>query len=416
MNARIISIGTELTLGQTVDTNAPWIAQQLAGVGIACRGHVTVPDDRDAIRDAMTSCVRDADLVVITGGLGPTPDDLTREALAAALDSELRLDRASLDRIEAYFRERNRDMPPANRCQAMIPERSIPIENTCGTAPGIGARLGTADLFALPGVPSEMKIMFERDVRPTLRSSGGQAVIRQNVLHTFGISEADVGQELADLMARDRNPCVGTSAADLVISIRINGHGATPQAADALVESDAAEVRRRLGQHVFGDGSDTPAVAVGRLIRELGRTVAVAESCTAGLLAKRLTDVPGASAYFLEGMVVYSNAAKVRQLEVPSDLIEAHGAVSEEAARTMAVHCRRLSGADYALSVTGIAGPAGGTPAKPVGLVYVGLATPTSVQIRELHLGSTLTRRQIRDRTVKIALHMLRLELLHTKG
>ena len=415
MSARIISIGTELTLGQCVDTNAPWIAQQLAGVGIACGGHVTVPDDRHAIRDAIKSSVRDAKWVVITGGLGPTPDDLTREALADALDSALHLDRASLDRIEAFFRDRNRTMPRANECQAMIPNGAVPIENTCGTAPGIRARLDGADVFLLPGVPSEMKAMFERDVRPSLHSTGDQAVIRQHVLHTFGLSEADLGQKLADLMTRGRNPTVGTSAADLVITLRINGHGATPDAADGLVETDVTEIRRRLGRHVFGDGSDTLAHAVGLLLGDQGETVAVAESCTAGLLAKRLTDVAGASAYFLEGMVVYANASKQRMLDVPGELIEAHGAVSKEVAESMAANCRRISGARYALSATGIAGPAGGSPAKPVGLVYLGLASPESVQVKELRLGATLTREQVRDRTVKIALNMLRLELLRRK-
>lgn len=412
MNAQVISTGTELTIGQAVDTNAAWLSQQLAAIGINCARHVVVPDDRAAIADAVSSAAKDADVVLLTGGLGPTPDDLTRFALAAVLGAELRLDSRSLEQIEEFFRQRNRPMKESNRTQALFPEGCRPIENTCGTAPGMHARLGKADVYVMPGVPLEMRIMFDRDIRPRLQSAAGGAVILQHTLRTFGMPEGEIGDVLSDLMRRGRNPAVGTGAADLVISIRINAAAPSVEEARRLMEADAAEVRRRLGQVVFGEGDDTLASAVARLLTEQRKTIATVESCTGGLIAKRLTDVSGSSVYFMQGFVTYSNEAKHRLLGIPMELIETHGAVSAEVATAMAANCRRLAGTDLALSATGIAGPTGGTAAKPVGLVYIALADAAGVSVKELRLGDTLPRDAIRDRTAKAVLNLLRLHLL----
>lgn len=483
MKAHLISIGNELTGGATVDTNSPWLARQLATAGIVCTRHVTIADELEPIRDALRAAAREAGVVIVTGGLGPTADDLTRDALAAALDRPLVLHEPSLRRIEAYFAARRRTMHEGNRRQAMFPVGATPLDNDWGTAPGLHAELGRAHVFCLPGVPYEMKAMFEARVRPRLPSGGG-AIVLTRTLRTFGMSESEVGERIADLMRRDRNPTVGTSAAEMVISIRIVAHASSMAEARGLLDADAQEIGRRLGMVVFADegqpeferaadawptaslsanasdacvtapqsrpvsgpdrandavgrafgtlpanhanlpgdgpaltGTGTPdreltlADAVARLLFERRQTIAVAESCTGGLLAKCLTDVPGSSAYFLEGVVTYSNAAKTRLLGVPAELIAAHGAVSPQVAEAMATNCRRLAGADIALAITGIAGPAGGTTQKPVGLVYVAMATGAGTIVKELRLGENLARAQIRDRAVKAALNLLRLKL-----
>lgn len=412
MNARILSIGTELTIGQTVDTNAAWLAQQLAALGIPCPRFATVGDDRAAIGGAIREAAGDADVVLVSGGLGPTLDDLTRFALADVLGTELVLHAASLEHIAEFFRRRRRSMPDANQVQAMIPRGAEAIENTCGTAPGMRARVMKADVYLMPGVPVEMRTMFDRDIRPRLASASGGAVILQHTLHTFGMPESLLGEAIADLMRADRNPHVGTSAADLVISVRINARGASGAEAARLLNADVAEIRRRLGDVVFGEQGETLAGAVATRLTTGGQTIATAESCTGGLIAKRLTDIPGSSSYFVQGLVTYANEAKHRLLGIPMELIERHGAVSAEVAEAMAASCRRLAGTDYALSATGIAGPTGATPTKPVGLVYLGLADATGVTTKELQVGDTLPRSAIRDRTAKIALNWVRLAVI----
>lgn len=412
MDAAILSIGNELTLGQTVDTNTAWLSQRLAELGIRVRLHGTVPDDIACIQAEIEHACGMAGVVLITGGLGPTADDLSRDALAAAMGVGLELDRLSLERIKAFFAARNRTMPEANTVQAMFPVGSRPIENTCGTAPGIAATHKGAEVFIMPGVPREMRVMYERDICPVLAARAGEGVILATTIQCFGAGESDIGEAIRDLMRRDRNPTVGTTAQETIIGVRIHAHGRTRQEAAALLAADREEVRRRLGVLVFGENEATLQSAVARLLIECGLTVTTAESCTGGLLARRLTDTPGSSAYFLQGLVTYANESKVRLLNVPADLIRTRGAVSQEVAAVMASNARALAGSDYALSVTGIAGPTGGTSAKPVGLVYIGLADSAGANVTEHRLGETLTRNQVRDRTAKAALNRLRLRLM----
>ncbi len=412
MNAEIIAIGSELAIGRAVDTNTAWLAQKLAAVGISTTRHVTVADDLADITLAIAESAGRAPLVIVTGGLGPTSDDLTRQALADALGVVLELDPGSLARIEAFFKQRAREMHPANRVQAMLPRGAESIDNPCGTAPGIRARLKKADVFVLPGVPAEMKAMFDAAVLPALKARSSGAVILQDSLLTFGMSEAQLGEMILDLMARGRNPAVGTSASDLIIAIHLYAEAPTTHEARRLLDADLVEIRRRLGKVVFGGAGQSLAESVARLLTEKNVTVSTAESCTGGLIAKRLTDVPGSSAYFVQSFVTYADDAKRRLLDIPASLIDRCGAVSREVAEAMAANCRRLAATDYALSATGIAGPTGATPGKPVGLVFLALAGPDGVAVKELRLGESLTRRDIRDRTAKSALNWLRLELL----
>lgn len=411
MKAQILSIGTELAIGQSVDTNAAWLAQNLAAVGVVCNKHITVADDQAAIEAAVRTAAEESDLVLVTGGLGPTPDDVTRQAVAAAMEVRLRFDETSFRQIEDYFKKRKRPMHPENRTQAMFPDGAKPIRNHFGTAPGFRAVVGLADIYVMPGVPREMKMMFEQYVLPIIEEAAEGETIVQRTLHTMGMAEAGVGEKIADLMARGRNPAVGTSASDLIISIRINAHGATKDEARRMADADVFEVNSRLGLIVFGESEETLADAVAKLLIDQKKTVSTAESCTGGLIAKMLTDVSGSSAYFIQSLITYSNGAKHKLLAVPTALIETHGAVSVEVAKAMAEGCRKISETDYALSATGVAGPTGGTPEKPVGLVYIALAAGKETIVKELRLGENLTRAEIRDRTAKCALNLLRLKL-----
>ena len=415
MDAEIISVGTELTCGLTVDTNAAWLSQRLAAIGVIVARHVTVPDDggvtAEAIRDA---CARSG-LVLINGGLGPTPDDLTRGALADALGKPLIKHAESLRHMRSMFERRRRPMPPSNERQAWLPKGAQALDNTCGTAPGIRAKSGSSLIFAMPGVPKEMQTMFKRSIEPELRALGRGAVVTRTV-NCFGASEARIAAQIEDLMAIGREPTVGITASEGVIRVRVFARGANVEAARAAAQVDAAEVRRRFGSLVFGEDDQTLQQAVAALLLKAGRTLAVAESCTGGLLDKHLTDVPGSSNYFLGGFVTYANEAKIAQLGIASELIDRHGAVSEEVARTLAVGCRDRTGADYALAVTGIAGPGGGTADKPVGLVYIALADAGGCDVTRELMGEHLDRASIRDRTCKVALNLLRIRLMETEA
>lgn len=444
MVTHLISIGTELTLGQTVDTNSAWLSRELAAVGILVTRHVTMADELSQIVAVLRQAGAEADLVIVTGGLGPTLDDLTRQALAEAMGVPLEFRPEALADMEAFFRARNRIMPEANRVQAYVPQGGLMIENPTGTAPGIACRLGRAAVFVLPGVPSEMKVMFEQTVRPVLAGEGigergeargekaGKVVVRQFrhltpalaewtrsgagqciksvTVQTYGMPESELGAKIADLMARGRNPNVGTTAKDAIIGVRINATADSPQEADRLIAADRVEVCRRLGDAVFGEGEDaTLAGVVGERLIKRGLTLAVAESCTGGLVTKMLTDLPGSSAYLAEACVTYSNAAKMHRLGVSAQLLADFGAVSEPVAKAMAEGVRGTC--DYALAITGIAGPGGGTAEKPVGTVHFAVASKTGPTRHAMQrfVGS---REQIRDRAAKFVLNMLRLELI----
>lgn len=413
MDAVILSIGTELTTGQTVDTNAAWLSQRLTEMGVRMLAHVTIGDDIGAIQAAMTRALDDSNLVVVTGGLGPTPDDLTRRGLAGALGVPLEENAEALATMTAMFERWGRRMHPSNRVHAMVPVGCDVIPNEHGTAPGIRHESGRGTLVALPGVPSEMRSMFREAVAPRIQARMGGAGTQQADLHCHGISEAKVGELLSDMMARDRNPLVGTTAAQGVITVRITASGEDAIQAGRLLQDDVAEVRRRLGSVIFGEGDETLERAVARLLVAKGLTLATAESCTGGLVGKRLTDVPGSSAYYVGGQVTYSNASKTELLGVPPALMERDGAVSEAVAEAMASGCRTATGSDLAVSVTGIAGPTGGrSPDKPIGLVYLGLADANGVRVKRMLFGEHLDRCDIRERAASAALNLLRLFLL----
>jgi len=413
VDAVIISCGTELTTGQCVDTNSAWLSAQLTPLGVHVVEHVTVADDVDDLVSVIRRAFDKANLILITGELGPTLDDITREAIAAALGVPLEEHSGALTQIRIFFERWQRPMPVSNRRQAMIPHGCEMIPNPRGTAPGIRYVNGDRKLFAFPGIPTELQAMFNAEAFPQLKATSGGATIASARLLCFGISEAKLGEILSDLMQRGRNPSIGTTASHAILSVRVLAEGASPEETGGLLQADVDEIRRRLGTIVFGEGDDSLETVVARLLIEQHKTIATAESCTGGLLAKRLTDIPGSSAYFLRGYVTYADAAKVELVRVPSELISRHGGVSEPVAEAMALGCRRAAGTDYALSITGIAGPSGGCPPeKPIGLVYVGLAHEAGVETLHVLLGEHLTRHEVRDRSCKTALNLLRLRLL----
>lgn len=412
MKAEIISIGSELTSGQNVDTNSQWLSQRLAEIGINVGWHTTVADDLDDNVAAFRVATERAGLVLITGGLGPTQDDLTRDALARLAEVELVFDQPSFDHIQQLFAQRHRTMPERNRVQALFPTGAEPIPNANGTAPGIWMKVDQAVLAAMPGVPSEMKAMFDHHVRPRLLNLNlGGRVLVQRKINCFGAGESAIEQKLMDLTRRGQSPEVGITASDATISLRIQARASNPLEAQLKILPVEMTIRERLGSLVFGVEDEELQDAVIGLLKERRQTVATAESVTAGLVAHRLGQVPGASACLLGGIVAYDTRIKTKLLDVPESLIKQHGVISAPVVEAMAVDCRARLGADFGLSTVGLAGPGGGTQEQPVGLVYAGLAWDGGVVSRTYNwLG---TRAEIQSRTAKLALNLLRLHLLH---
>jgi nicotinamide-nucleotide amidase len=411
MKAAILAIGSELVHGEKLDTNSQWMASRLADLGIDTRTFAEVGDDLSEIVDLLRYLGERHSLVIVGGGLGPTQDDLTREALAAIADVPLIEDPASLDAIRALFARRNRDMPERNRIQAQLPAGTEAIPNALGTAPGVWmTALDATSFVALPGVPYEMKAMWDAEVVPRIRQRGWvRSVIVRQIVNLFGLGESEVEGQAMDLTVRGRVPEVGITASDATIAFRITGTGPTEADAHAQIAPTLAIIRERFGPYIVGEaeGIDVQHALLAELERR-GLSLALAESCTGGLIAERITSIPGASRSFLGGVVSYSNAVKTSALGVPPDLLATRGAVSPEVAQAMAAGVRDRLGADVGLSVTGIAGPGGGTPEKPVGLVYLGLATASGVVHRELRLGSEQPRSVIQSRAAKHAMNWAR--------
>lgn len=411
MKAEILSIGTELTSGQSLDTNSQWLSQRLAELGIVVGWHTTIADDLDDNVQAFRIATERARLVVATGGLGPTQDDLTRDVLAKLASVALVVHEPSLKHVEEMFARRGRTMPERNRVQAYFPAGAEPIPNPLGTAPGILLTVGHCLIAALPGVPSEMRAMYEEQLRPrllTLGLGGGIQVVRK--LSTFGAGESAVEEKIADLTARGHVPEVGITAGDATIALRIFARAASLTEAAAQIVQVEMTIRQRLGNLVFGADEDELQDAVVHLLEIQHKTVATAESVTAGMVAHRLARVPGASAWLRGGIVAYDNRVKVEQLGVPQHLLDNFGAVSAPVAEAMAIGCRTRLHTDYGVGTVGLAGPGGATPDKPIGLVYVAVAWDGGV--RSASFNWVGTREEIQSRTAKLALNTLRLQLL----
>lgn len=414
MHAEIIAIGDEITSGQLLDTNTQWIAQRLEAMGIRVLYHSTVGDELEPGAQVFRQAIARADVVISTGGLGPTADDLTREALALATERELVVDAQALEYIREMFARRWRAMPPQNERQAMFPSGSRVVRNPNGTAPGIDLEVarpaaGPCRVIALPGVPAEMKEMWYDSVAQTLRQlGGGQRMIRHRLVKCFGAGESQIEAMLPDLIRRGRVPTVGITASDATIILRIAAEGATEEQCHAAVEPTVATIRQCLGTLVFGEDDDELQDAVVRLLRQQNKTLASVEWGTAGLVAQWLDGAADADGYYLGGLVTGGNATLENLLGVEADLLARHPAVSSEIAAAMAIGCRQRFGADYALAAGKFPefDPSAPEP-KPV---YFALAGPKGVEVEKFPF--TGHPALLKTLSAKRALNIVRLRLL----
>ena len=408
MRAEIISVGTELLLGQIVDTNAAHLSKLLPEFGIDVHYRVTVGDNESRLADALRLALARADIVFTIGGLGPTQDDLTKETVAAVVGDEMVLDQESADRMRAFFAARGIEMPQTNLKQAMVPRRGRAMPNPLGTAPGAAFETAKGKaIIVLPGPPREFVPMVSERVAPYLRErvDAVSEVIRSRVLRIAGLGESSVEDKVRHLLGGS-NPTVAPLASVGEVHLRITVKAASKVEADAMIDEMDRELVSVLGGRVFGRDEQTLEQVVVESLIERGLSLAIAESCTGGLIADRITDVPGCSATFLLGVVSYSNEAKSKLLGVPEQLLTDHGAVSEQVARAMAEGVRKAAGTDVGISATGIAGPTGGTPEKPVGLVFMGLAADKECVAQKYRFSGS--RVDIKLRASQAALDMLR--------
>jgi nicotinamide-nucleotide amidase len=409
-SAEIVTIGTEMLLGDLVDTNTAWISQRLAELGVAMYRHTTVGDNLERIVEALREASSRSTLVITTGGLGPTSDDLTNACLSTLTGREMVEYPEAREHVNEMFKRFGRKPTENNYKQALFPQGTELIPNPVGTAMGALVEWEGTLFATLPGVPAEMKSMFGETLEPLIRARSDGSIVSKT-LHFAGIGESALAEKVQDFLDAE-DPTVAPLAGQGKVRLRITTRANTEEEAHEKISPVEREVIARLDDYFFGEDDETLEGAVARLLQERGATLALAESCTGGLLAKRLTDMPGSSAYFTEGLVTYSNEAKERLLGVPHALLLEHGAVSEPVARAMAEGARRISGADYGLSVTGIAGPDGGTEEKPVGLVFVGISDAEGTFAEKLDFTAwARSRDSIRERSTNRAFDLLRLRL-----
>jgi len=408
--AEIIAIGSELLAPDRTDTNSLWLTEKLNSLGIEVKLKTIVGDDDARLEEAIRDAVRRSKVVITTGGLGPTEDDITRKITARALGRRLLLDETVLAEIRQRFESFGMAMPERNSRQAMVIEDAEILPNPNGTAPGMFiAHEGTA-IVLLPGPPREMKPMFENHATPRLAGRVGSLRVVRRLLRVAGLGESAVDEKIAPIYTQYDNPQTTILFNQSEIEIHLTARGRTETDANTLLDRLSEQIEERLGNAVFSFAGEKMEEVVGLKLSVGGYTVSVAESCTGGLIAQRLTDVPGSSKYFIEGVVAYANDAKTRTLGVEPILLLEHGGVSAKVAEAMAEGIRKHAGTDFGLSVTGIAGPGGGTEEKPVGLVYIALANDVKTEHRKLKLPGD--RQLIRWRASQAALDLLRRRLI----
>lgn len=415
MHAEIVSVGSEITSGAKLDTNSQWLSLELAEIGIATVAHTTIADDLDAMIGAFRTASERSDIVLITGGLGPTLDDLTRDALAGFLGRELVLHQPSLEHIKQMFSRRNRPMPERNVAQAMFPEGSEPLPNPRGTAPGIWIvmprpnRLSPCRIAAMPGVPSEMKVMFRQQVLSRL--DGGDRVIRRARINCFGVGESQAEEILGDLTARGRDPDIGITVHEATITLRITAQGSSIDDCRDKIDKTRVAIVNRMGTLVFGEEDEELEHAVVRLLHQRRASLSTAESGTGGLLAHRLTGVKGFETCYMGGVVAPTNAAKRELISVDPDLLATAGPISGEIAAAMATGCRQRFGTDFAIAVTEWPEFDPDDPLAPVPASYVAVCGPSEfLRVEKIqHFGDPAI---AKSRTAKSALNLLRLSLI----
>ncbi|MGH0037617.1 MAG: competence/damage-inducible protein A [Myxococcota bacterium] len=413
MKAEVLTIGDELLRGEIIDSNKSFLSERLLALDIQTDWHVSMRDEPQDMAQAFRQAAARADVVLVSGGLGPTRDDLTTEVLAHTFGRKLVLDEASLEEIRAFFARVGREMSENNAKQALFPEGADVLPNPVGTAPGFCLEAEGTLFFCMPGVPSELKRMMDEQVLPRVqafqvRQGGSPVVVRARLLRTFGMGESTLDAELADIAAGG-DVSLGFRTAFPDNYLRPVARGASEAQAEERLEAVCRAIRERLGPLVYGEGDDTLEVVVGRALAGAGRSIATAESCTGGLIAQKLTEVPGSSGYFLGGVVAYANEAKEAMLGVPGELLRDHGAVSDPVARAMAEGVRARFGSDFGVATTGISGPTGGSDEKPVGLVHVAIASDEGTHAEAFVF--PLDRTRHRQLTAQLALDWVRRRL-----
>ena len=413
MTAEIITIGDELLIGQVVNTNQAHIAQRLNEAGVVVKGMTTVGDNLEAIVGALKEAFASQDVVIVTGGLGPTHDDITRDAVCTFFKTDLDFHPPALENIQRLFEYRGIPLTRINRDQALVPRGCEVIPNSLGTAPGYLFHRDGHTMAVLPGVPYEMQPMMQETVVPFHEKQNPGQVVRHRTIKTTGLAESILAEQLGDIEAlvpSSESLTLAFLPSPAGVRLRITAVAPDAETARRRIAASEERIRAKASKYIYGVDDEDLEQVVGALLQERGWTLAVAESCTGGLILDRLTNVPGSSAYVERGYVTYSNAAKVRDLQVPATLIEKHGAVSKEVAIAMAEGARKAAGTTFGLSTTGIAGPSGATPDKPVGLVYVGYADAEASLAVRFTLGEG--RRRVKERAAQAALELLRKKLL----
>lgn len=414
MRCEVIAVGTELLMGQIVNSNAAALARDLAGLGIGVYYQTVVGDNEERLAAAFSLALERADLIIFSGGLGPTMDDITRETVAGVLELPLTLNDYWLEQLKGFFMRAGRPLVESNLRQAMLPRGGRLLPNDRGTAPGIYLEYGQKIIVLLPGPPDELLPMFHRQVIPLLEEKlialGKLAVLRSRVLRIAGLGESVIAERIKDVLEEQDNPTIAPLAKGGEVHLRITARAGSKEAAEKLLAEKAAEIYGILGDAIYGEGDEGLEYSVARLLWQKQLTIALAESCSGGLLSHRLTNVPGSSAYMLLGLVTYGNAAKTELLGVEPELIASQGAVTAAVAARMAAGARRVGRAHIGVGITGIAGPGGGTGEKQVGLTYIALDADGFSFCRDYHFWGS--RREVKERASQTALHLLRLYLL----
>ncbi|MGK9368946.1 competence/damage-inducible protein A [Melioribacter sp. Ez-97] len=412
MNAFLITIGDEILIGQVINTNAAFIGEKLSELGVDVIGSSVLPDNENVIKNEFERAFNNSDLVIVTGGLGPTHDDVTRKVIVDFFETELVMNQDVLNDIKKLFESRGRQLTKINEEQALVPKIAVPIRNSRGTAPGIWIEKENKIFIAMPGVPYEMHLMMESFVIPKLKEKLGDSkkiVLRKNLL-TTGIPESHLYERLGDLKELLGEAKMAFLPNQFGVRLRITVEDNNEESAKSRIEAIEQKIRTKIGKYIYGKDDETLEAVVAKLLTDRGLTLAVAESCTGGYVTHRLTNISGSSKFLERGVVAYSNAAKVELLKVDEDVISKYGAVSIEVARQMAEGVKSISGTDIGLSVTGIMGPTGATPDKPVGLVYIGICDDTICTAKEFRFGDA--RLLNKDRASQAALDMIRRNLL----
>ncbi|MCI9156303.1 MAG: competence/damage-inducible protein A [Lawsonibacter sp.] len=403
----ILSVGTELLLGNIANTDAQMLSQGLSELGLNVFWHTVVGDNPQRAREAVALAKSRADIIITTGGLGPTCDDLTKNVLAEAFGKKLVFDEGSAQRIRSYFQRTGRPMTDNNLQQAMLPEGCTILENDWGTAPGCAFRAEGVHVIMLPGPPSECRPMFHYRAKPYLLSLS-EGVIASHTIKLFGIGESSMEAQLREQMNAMTNPTLAPYAKEGECELRVTAKAATDEEAQTLLQPTVEQVKALFGDKVYGVDVPSLEYVVLHALTEKGLTLGTAESCTGGLIAKRLTDIPGASAAFKGGIVSYTNQVKAGVLGVPQDMLDQFGAVSKEVAAAMAEGARRVLGCDVALSSTGVAGPDKDDRGNEVGTMFVAISTPQGTHVRALHLGNRPMRERLRTQTASHAFDLAR--------